>query len=90
MILRKSSKCSPYENYLLFKSYCANLYCSILWYDYSKTALKTLRIAYTCHNSLRELLGIPKYHSTSEMFVCLNILLLMSFLESMYILSETD
>ena len=41
----------------LFKSYCSNLYCSILWYDCSKTALKTLRIAY--HNSLRKLLDIP-------------------------------
>ena len=34
-------------------------------------ALKTLRIAY--NNSLRKLLGIPKYNSASEMFVCLNI-----------------
>ena len=33
--------------------------------------LKTLRIAY--NNSLRKLLGIPKYNSASEMFVCLNI-----------------
>ena len=52
-------------------SYCSNLYCSILWYDCSKTALKTLRIAY--NNSLRKLLGIPKYNSASEMCVCLNI-----------------
>ena len=40
-------------------------------YDCSKNALKTLRIAY--NNSLRKLLGIPKYNSASEMFVCLNI-----------------
>ena len=46
-------------------------YFIILWYDCSKTALKTLRIAY--NNSLRKLLGIPKYNSASEMFVCLNI-----------------
>ena len=58
-------------NVFLFKSYCSNLYCSILWYDCSKTALKNLRIAY--NNSLRKLLGIPKYNSPSEMFVCLNI-----------------
>ena len=50
--------------------------------------LKTLRIAY--NNSLRKLLGIPKYNSASEMFVCLNIPSLMSFLESMCIPSETE
>ena len=59
------------SNVFLFKSYCSNLYCSILWYDCSKTALKTLRIAN--NNSLRKLLGIAKYNSASEMFVCLNI-----------------
>ena len=31
-------------NVFLFKSYCSNSYCSILWYDCSKTALKNLRI----------------------------------------------
>ena len=71
MITRKFSKCSPGVKCFLFKSYCSNLYCSILWYDCSKTALKNLRIAY--NNSLRKLLGIPKYNSASEMFVCLNI-----------------
>ena len=50
---------------------CSIFYCSILWYDCSKTALKNLRIAY--NNSLRKLLGISKYNSASEMFVCLNI-----------------
>ena len=42
----------------LIKYYCSNLYCSILWYDCSKTALKTLRIAY--NSSLRKLLGFSE------------------------------
>ena len=71
MIIRKFSRCSPDVKCFLFKSYCSNLYCSILWYDCSKTALKTLGIAY--NNSLRKLLGIPKYYRAREMFVCLNI-----------------
>ena len=71
MLIRKFTKCSPDVKCFLFKSYCSNLYCSILWYDCSKTALKNLRIAY--NNSLQKLLGIPKYNSASEMFVCLNI-----------------
>ena len=68
----------PMWNVFLFKSYCSkvglhppNLYCSILWYDCSKTALKNLRIAY--NNSLQKLLCHTKYNSASEMFVCLNI-----------------
>ena len=47
------------------------MYCSIFWYDCSKTALKTLRIAY--NNSLRKLLGKKKYNSASEMYECLKI-----------------
>ena len=72
MLIRKFSRCSPDVKCFLFKSYFSNLYCSILWCDCFKTALKTLRIAY--NNSLRKLLGIPKYNSASEMFVCLNFL----------------
>ena len=71
MLIRKFTKCSPDVKCFLFKSYCSNLYCSILWYDCSKTALKNLRIAY--NNSLRKLLGISKYNSASEMFGCLNM-----------------
>ena len=53
-------------NVFLFKSYCSNLYCSMLWYDCSKTVLKALRITY--NNSLRKLFVIPKYNSAREMF----------------------
>ena len=88
MLIVKFTKCSRDVKCFLFKSYCSNLYCSILWYNCSKTALKNLRIAY--NNSLRKLLGIPKYNSASEMLFALTFLLLMSNLESMYILTEVD
>ena len=42
-----------------------------MWYNGTVTAMGRLRIAY--NNSLRRLLGIPKYNSASEMFVQLNI-----------------
>ena len=42
-----------------------------MWYNGTVTAMRKLRIAY--NNSLRRLLGIPKYNSASEMFVQLNI-----------------
>ena len=42
-----------------------------MWCNGTVTAMRKLRIAY--NNSLRRLLGIPKYNSASEMFVQLNI-----------------
>jgi len=71
LLLRKFSKCSVEMKCFLFKTYCSNIYCGPLWYNSTKTAMKRLKIAY--NNSLRRLLGIPKYCSASEMFVCLNI-----------------
>ena len=48
-LIHITSKCSPdVKCFFLFKSYCSNLYCSLLWYDCS-------------NNSLRKLLGIPNY-----------------------------
>ena len=71
MLLRKFNKCSYDIQCMLFKSYCANLYCCQFWHSACKTTMNKLRIAY--YNSLRRLLNIPKYNSASEMFVCLNI-----------------
>ena len=71
ILSRKFSKCSPDVKCILFKSFCSNMYCSIMWYNCTVTAMKRLRIAY--NNSLRRLLGIPKHNNASGMFVQLNI-----------------
>ena len=34
MLLRRFSKCSTPVKCYLFKSYCSNLYCASLWYNY--------------------------------------------------------
>ena len=70
--LRRFPKCSIDVKCYLFKMYCSNLYCSSFWFDFSKTAMKKIKIAY--NNSLRQLLSLPKHNSASEMFVNLNIL----------------
>ena len=44
---------------------------STMWCNGTVSAMRKLRTAY--NSSLRRLLGIPKYHSASEMFVQLNI-----------------
>ena len=49
------------------------MYCSTMWYNGTVTAMRKLRITY--NNSLRRLLGIPKYNSASEMFVQFNIVI---------------
>ena len=56
---------------ILFKTYCSNLYCSPIWFDCTKTALKKWKRAY--NNSLRRFMGLPSHNSASEMFVNLNI-----------------
>ena len=71
ILSRKFAKCSPDVKCTLFKSFCSNMYCFTMWYNGTVTAMRKLRIAY--NNSLRRLLGIPKYNSASEMFVQLNI-----------------
>ena len=71
MLIRKFSKCSVNVKCYLFKIYCSTMYCSALWFNSTKTALTKLKIAY--NNSLRSLLGLPKYNSASEMFVNLGI-----------------
>ena len=48
------------------------MYCSAMWFDTTKSAVKKLKVAYN-NNSLRRLLSLPTYNSASEMFVVLNI-----------------
>ena len=72
MLLRKFSYCSPDVKCCMFKSYCATMYCSSMWFYSTVTSMKKLKIAY--NNDLRRLLNLPKYNSASEMFVNLNIL----------------
>ena len=71
ILSRTFAKCSPDVKCTLLIYFCSNMYCSTMWYNGTVTAMRKLRIAY--NNSLRRLLGIPKYNSASEMFVHLNI-----------------
>ena len=71
MLLRKFSTCSYQVKCQLFRSFCANLYCSYFWFNGCKTYLNQLKICY--NNALRRLLNIPKRSSASEMFVSLDI-----------------
>ena len=71
MLIRKFFKCSVDVKCYLFKTYCSTMYCSAMWFDTTKSAMKKLKVAY--NNSLRRLLSLPTYNSASEMFAVLNI-----------------
>ena len=71
MLIRKFFKCTVDVKCYLFKTYCSTLYCSAMWFDSTKSAMKKLKVAY--NNSLRRLLSLPTYNSASEMFAVLNI-----------------
>ena len=71
MLLQKFSYCSPDVKCCMFKSYCATMCCSSMWFDSTVTSMKKLKIVY--NNDLRRLLNLPKYNSASEMLVNLNI-----------------
>ena len=51
MLIRKFVKCTVDVKCYLFKTYCSTLYCSAMWFDSTKSAMKKLKVAY--NNSLR-------------------------------------
>ena len=67
MLIRKFFNCSVDVKCHVFKTYCSTLYCSAMWFNNTKSAMKKLKVAY--NNSLRRLLSLPTYNNASEMFV---------------------
>jgi hypothetical protein len=71
MLLRKFKPCSLSIKIKLFKSYCCTMYCAPLWTNFSENVKRKLVIGY--NNSLRFLLGLPRWNSASNMFVNYNV-----------------
>ena len=63
LLIRKFSKCSVDVKCYSFKTFCSAMYCSAMWFDNSKSAMKNREVAY--NNSLRRLLSLPTYNSAS-------------------------
>ena len=59
--LNADIKCS------LFKSYCYPLYTCSLWSNYKQSSLNRLRVCYK--DMMRKLMGVPRWHSASMIFV---------------------
>ena len=71
MLKSRFTQCTDEIKVLLFKLFCANMYCCALWCKYTKSMYNKLRVAY--NNSFRILLSLPKCCSASEMFVYSNV-----------------
>ena len=63
IILRKFSMCFLEVKLTLFRSYCSPMYGVQLWWNYKKSTLNRLHIAY--HNIFNLFIGMSKYESTS-------------------------
>ena len=67
LLPRNFRYCSDQVKYVLFQTYCTNLYCCQLRFNSTKSSLKKLSTSY--NSGLRRLLGICKSYSASKMFV---------------------
>ena len=63
LLLRKLSKFSVNVKCYLFKSYCSNLYCALMWFGCTKTALLKLIVAH--NNNLGRFNCLPRHNIKS-------------------------
>ena len=71
IILRKFNMCSLGVKLTLFRTYCSPMYTAQLWWNYKKSTITKLQIAY--HNILKMFLGMSKYESTSYLCTLFDI-----------------
>ena len=71
IILRKFNMCSLVVKLTLFRTYCSPMYTAQLWWNYKKSTITKLQIAY--HNIFKMFLGMSKYESTSYLCTLFDI-----------------
>ena len=74
--------CSDDVKYALFQSYCTNMYCCQLGFNFTTNSLIKLSTSY---NSVLRLLCIPKPYSASNMFVSRGIPSFPELLRNLYL-----
>ena len=72
MLNVKFGCCTKIVKSLLFQSYCTNLYCSHLWWNYRRDMYKKIMVAY--NNCFRRFIGYMYDSSASQMFLENNVL----------------
>jgi len=71
MLARKFHIRTEYVKTALFRAYCTPLYTAHLWCSYSKGKMKKIQVAF--NDAFRILLKLPRWTSTSQMFVTRNV-----------------
>jgi len=70
ILLRKFQKCSDDIKCHLFRSYCTNLYCAVLWCNFTASAFRRIKVAY--NNTFRMLMCV-KRRQVYNAFVRFNV-----------------
>ena len=66
MITRRFAFCHQDTKFLLFRTYCYNIYGCSLWSNYTREAMRRITVI---HNDiLRRLTNTPRHHSATHMF----------------------
>ena len=71
-LLRKFAMCTADVKAKLFRTFCTPLYTAPLWWIYRAYSLRKLTVAY--NDVMHLLLCLPRWHSTSKMFVNIKVL----------------
>ena len=80
MLIRTFSKCTDEVKAMLFKTFCCNLYCAHLWWNFNSATEQILRVSF--NRGLRLFLKLNQYiynengyehYSASNMFLTNNI-----------------
>ena len=71
MIIRKFAFCTADVKCMLFKAFIYSLYCCPLWSRFNVATLQKLKVCY--NKIMRQLLGLPPWHSASSMFANIGV-----------------
>ena len=63
--------CSEDVKAQLFRTFCTPMYTAHLWRNYSSSSMRKLNVAY--NDVMRMLLGLPRFQSASQMFMCCRV-----------------
>ena len=81
IVLQKCIMCSLEVKLTLFRSYCSPMYGVHLWWNYKKSTLNRLHIAY--QNILKLFIGMSKYESTSLLYTLFHVQCCQSVIRNM-------
>jgi hypothetical protein len=67
MLIRNFRQCTHDVKVALFKTFCSNVYCCPLWYNFRKCIEKKIHVA--CNKVFKALMNVPRDFSASTLFV---------------------